>query len=147
MTTGTVQAPFVLIGGKEDKLKGLQGDLLRKAPSYYTELTEGKCSGEMGSTLLVKISDDGQSLAGDSDEYADLVKLLREYFGRENQKSFVRVDRSAGKYSVAYEVQLLGDGDACTPGKFMGQMKPIHPTMLSTVPSAVKLYGQWFSPR
>ena len=147
MTIGTVQAPFVLIGGKKDKLKGLQADLMLKAPSFYTELTVGKWFGELDGTLLVKISDDGESLAGSPDEVFDLIELLWEYLERENQQSFMRVDLAEGRYAVAYEVQVLSGKASCTLGKFVGRMKPIHPTMLSTVPNAVQLSGVWFSPR
>lgn len=147
MTTGTVQAPFVLIGGKEDKLKGLQADLMLKAPSFYTELTEGKWFGEFSGTLLVKISDDGESLAGSPDEVFDLIELLWEYLERENQQSFMRVDKAEGRYAAAYAVQFLSGKASCALGKFVGLMKPVHPTLLGTVPNAVKLGGEWFSPR
>lgn len=142
----TVQAPFILIGGNADKLKGLQADLMLKAPSFYTGLTEGKWCGEFGGTLLVKVSNDGESLAGSPDEVADLIDLVWEYLERENQQTFLRVDLAQGRYAAAYAVQVLGDG-AYNPGKFMGHMKPIHVTMLDTVPNAVVLGGQWFAPR
>ena len=147
MTIETVQAPFVLIGGKEDKLKGLQADLMLKAPSFYTELTAGKWFGEFNGTLLVKISDDGESLAGSPDEVFDLIELLWEYLERENQQSFMRVGLAEGRYAAAYEVQALRGEDSCTLGKFVGLMKPIHLTLLGTVPNAMQLGGEWFSPR
>lgn len=146
MAIETVQAPFVLIGGKEDKLKGLQADLMLKAPSFYTGLTAGKWFGEFDGTLLVKVSNDGESLAGSPDEVSDLIELLWEYLERENQESFLRVDLAQGRYAAAYAVQVLDDG-AYNPGKFMGHMKPIHVTMLDTVPNAVQIGGVWFAPR
>lgn len=144
MTIETVQAPFVLISGKEDKLKGLQADLMLKSPSLYTELTVGKRFGELGGTLLVKVSNDGESLIGSPDEVADLLELLWEYLERENQQTFVRVDLTEGRYAAAYEVQVLSDGAI---GEFMGLMKPIHHTMLRTAQNAVQIGGVWFSPR
>ena len=151
MTIKTVQAPFVLIGGKEDKLKGLQADLMLKAPSFYTELTAGKWFGEFNAfngILLVKISNGGESLAGPLDEVAGLIELLWEYFERENQQSFMRVER-ANWYAAAYEVQVhpTGTEDSTTDGKFLGHMKPIHHTLLGTVQNAVLIGGQWYSPR
>lgn len=144
MTIETVQAPFVLLSGKEDKLKGLQDDLMLKSPSFYTELTAGKRFSELDGTLLVKVLNDGESLAGSPDEIVDLLELLWEYLERENQQTFVRVDLAEGRYAAAYEVQVLSDGAI---GEFMGLMKPIHPTMLRTVQNAVQIGGVWFSPR
>lgn len=146
MMIEAIQAPFILIGGEEDKLKGLQADLLLKAPSFYTGLTAGKCCGEFSGTLLVKVSNDGESLAGSPDEVSDLIELVWEYLERENHQTFLRVDLAQGKYAAAYAVQVLDDG-ACALGKFMGHMKPIHVTMLDTVPNAVQIGGQWFAPR
>lgn len=144
MPIATVQAPFVLIGGEEDKLKGLQADLLLNSPSFYTGLTAGKWFGELGGVLLVKISNDGESPAGSPDEVADLTYLLWDYLKRENQHTLVRVDLAKGKYAAAYAVQVHG---SCNLGEFMGLMKPIHPSMLRTVQNAVHIGGVWFSPR